>query len=357
MRSLGAVAQKIAEAVGTVVGPGGSVLIVEDRAFALSDAPHAEIAARFDMFGQRFDAAQAIVAPADQPAIEPLVAGVLAISAATAAATGMVGLVTDVVGMLKSDYTVQGRDVNLAYAALAAAVADALNKDDRTIVVDGLLSLEGSQTFVRLNELLETRARLEAIAQRRQATELDATNAEIDALKARITAATDAYDKGRQSGKDDDAGRAQALIAELRADLAVKESADFLGLKAQVAAANALIATFDQYVAAISTVPSGQKYSPLVASALRDVLHAGLRDVNQSLGHMLYLEVTGAGGDMIARSGLFASNRKVGLVGAVQATYLLVDPNGRVRATGSLGEYSAATFDLKDNTLKWTPGQ
>lgn len=358
LKGLGAVAGKIGAAVGAVLGADGSILIVEDRAFALSDAPHAEITARFEVFGQRLDDAQEILAPPPpsegQETITPLVAGVLtAIPAVTTAATSIVGLATNVIGMFKSDYSVQNRDVSLDYAALAAAVAQILKHDGITIVVDGFLGLQGSPTFVRLNELLETRAQLEAVVQRRQATELDARSAEIDALNTRIMAATGAHDKARQAGKDDDAGHAQALINELRAELAIKESADFLGLKAQVAAANALIAAFDHYVTAMSIVPSGQQYSPIVAAALRDVVHAGVGGDGQPLGHVLYLEVTGADGDMIVRSGLFTSNRKVGLVGAVQATYLLVEPNGKVRASGSLGEYSAATFDVVSNELKW----
>jgi len=361
LKGLTAAAEGIADAVGNVVGANATVLIVEDRALALSDAPHAEITGRFAVFKQRFEAAQQALVPpppppGGPPGIQPLAVGVLAaIPEVTTAASGIVGLATDVVGMFKSDYSVQGRDVTLGYAALAAAVAGILNANGRTIVIDGFMDLHDTTTLVSLNQLLEVRAQLEALAQQRQAAELDPTSAEIDALNARITAATGTYDKAREAGKTQDMSNAQALIAELRGQLAGKESAAYLQLKACVAAATALITSFDQYVTAMSAVPDGQKYPPIVAAALRDVLHEGIRveDGRKTVGYVLYLEVTGAGGDLITRSGLFSSNRKVGVVGALQATYLLIEPAGKVRAANSIGEYSAATFDVTKPSLTW----
>jgi hypothetical protein len=355
LRGLKAAADAIAKAVGEVIGADGTVLIVEDRALALSDAPNAEIAGRFAVFTERFrDAQRALTPPAGAPPFRALMV-LPTISATTTAASGIVGLATDVVGMFKSDYSVQGRDVTLGYAALAAAVAGKLNAPDRTIIIDGFMSLRGTTTLVSLTKLLEDRARLEALAQHRQAADLDPTTALLDALNARITAATGVYDKACEDGKAQDMSNAQALIAQLRGELTEKESRDYLQLKAQVAAATALIASFDQYVTAMSAVPNGQQYPPIVAAALKDVLHEGIQVGGQrkAVGHVLYLEVTGAGGDLITRSGLFTSNRKVGVVGALQATYLLIEPAGRVRAADSIGQYSAATLDVKKPSLSW----
>lgn len=369
LKGLGGASTQIAAAVGAVLGDHGSVLIVEDRSFAQSDAPHAEISARLDLFRQRFEAANAVlVAPPapPQPAdagragvVQPLIAPVIAAApAVTAAATSVVGLAAEVIGMFKSDYSVQGRGVTFDYAALAAAVAQKLIRTGKTVVIDGFLELQGSPTFAALNELLENRAQLEALAQRRQAVDLDPTSAEIDTLNARIKAATDTHDKAVEGGKADDATNANTLIAQLRAELAEKQSPAYLQLKADLAATTALIASFDQYITAMAAVPTGQTYPPLVAAALRDVLHAGVRVGHERVpvNYVLYIEVTGAGGDMITRTGLFSSNRKVGLVGAVQATYILIEPGGRVRASDSIGSYSAATFDVKSNDLSWQRG-
>ncbi len=54
---------------------------------------------------------------------------------------------------------------------------------------------------------------------------------------------------------------------------------------------------------------------------------------------------------MITRTGLFSSNRRVGLVGAVQASYVLIERSGRVRASDSIGSCLAATFDVKKPKL------
>ena len=214
---------------------------------------------------------------------------------------------------------------------------------------------------------------------------VDRRSAEIDALNPRIKAATDVRDKAAGGATPDKASKAadprprsphpagalpvppadpdkpdpvaaaDKVIAELRAELDTPQTAAYLKLKADVAAISALMASFDRYLAAASTVPAGQKYSPLVAAAIRDVLHTGIKvdDDAVPINHVLYLEVTGAGGNMITRTGLFASNRKVGPVGAAQGSYILIERTGRVRASDAIGSYPAATFDVKNTTLTW----
>jgi hypothetical protein len=43
----------------------------------------------------------------------------------------------------------------------------------------------------------------------------------------------------------------------------------------------------------------------------------------------------------------------LGPVGAVQASYILIERSGRVRVSDSIGRYSAATFDVKNMKLTW----
>ncbi|HTX09958.1 MAG TPA: hypothetical protein VME22_15165 [Solirubrobacteraceae bacterium] len=391
LQGLNAAATEIARAVAAVIGEKGSALIVEDRALGQSDAPHAEITTRFALFERQFAHALSVLAPRlpDQGRSdgggredERFVAGA---EAGMALASSAVGLLTGVIGMFKTDYSVQGRTVTLNYVALAAAVANRLIGNGQTVVIDGLLDLDGTSTLETLNRLLETRGQLEALVGTVKAVAIDPTSAEIDALNARIKAATDVRDKAAEGATPDKAGKAGAsahaaaascgsvpvqqsdpdkpdpvaaadkLIAELRAELAELQTPAYLKLKADIAAITALMVTFDGYLAAASTVPAGQKYAPLVAAAIRDVLQTGIRvgDEQVPINHVLYLEVTGAGGDMITRTGLFSSNRRVGLVGAVQASYLLIERSGRVCASDSIGSYSTATFDVKNTKLTW----
>jgi hypothetical protein len=358
LRGLDTVADTIVEAVGAEGVGATAVLIVEDRALAQSEAPRAEITGRLALFAERFAAAQlSLDVPADAPQAQqalltPQVAPVLAAAPAVGqAALGVVGLAADLIGMFKTDYSIKGRDVNVDYAALAAAVAGKLTAGEKTVVIDGMQSLENSPTIAALNDLLEARAKLEELADRRTAVELDPTTAQIDALNARITAASAASDKAREAGKADDAQRADALLADLRTQLETTASDDYRLLKAKIAAATALIASFDQYVTAISAVPDGQTYPPIVAAALRDVLHQ-----EGGPSHVLFLAVLSAAGEMITQTGLFSSNRHVGLIGAVAASYILVDEEGVVRASGSTGAYSNARFDVSQAKLSWPGG-
>jgi len=357
LQGLDVVADTIANKLHPDLEDARSVLIVGDPAFGLSDAPHADISARFAWFTARFEEAhknlERLAPPPQAPALPPTVtprvaiAGVAAaLPTAIAAATGIAGLI----GMFQTTYSVTGRDVNLNYTALAAVVAQKLIDLDksRTVVIDGLLGLQDSPTFAKLGALLTARSDLQHLAQTRKATELDTISAEIDELKARITAATAAYDKARQSGNTGDAAHCLALIDEMRADLATKQSAAYLELEAEVASTTTLIASFDQYATAISAPPAGQAYPPIVAAALRDVVH----DSDPPIDHVLYLAVPGAAGDMIQPSGGIITHHKVGLVGAVQGTYVLIDLAGAVRASGSIGRHSTATFDLETADLK-----
>ncbi|MFZ0379828.1 MAG: hypothetical protein WCD11_11485 [Solirubrobacteraceae bacterium] len=389
LKGLGAAAAEIAGAVGAVIGKDGSALIVEDRALGQSDAPHAEITTRFELFERQFAHALKVLAPPPPDGHKPgerederfLEAAQAGIDLATSA----VGLLTGVIGMFKTDYSVQGRAVTLNYVALAAAVASKLINDGKTVVIDGFLDLHDTPTLTTLNRLLEARGQLEGLVGTVKAVAIDPRSAEIDALNARIKAATDVRDKAVEGATPDKAGKAggstpavtpspgavpvppgdpdkpdpvtaaDKLIAVLRAELATLQTPAYLKLKADIAAIAALMASFDQYLSAASTVPAGQKYAPLVAAAIRDVLHTGIKvgDAEVPINHVLYLEVAGAGGDMITRTGLFSSNRRVGLVGAVQASYILIERSGRVRASDSIGRYSAATFDVKNTTLTW----
>ena len=67
------------------------------------------------------------------------------------------GLLTGVIGMFKTDHSVQGRAVTLNYVALAAAVARKLISNGKTVVIDGFLDLHDTPTLTTLNRLLRDR--------------------------------------------------------------------------------------------------------------------------------------------------------------------------------------------------------
>ncbi len=168
LQGLGAAAAEIAGAVSAVIGETGSALIVEDRALGQSDAPHAEITTRFELFERQFVHALKVLAPPSPDGQKPgkrederfLAAAQAGIDLATSA----VALLTGVIGMFKTDYSVQGRAVTLNYVALAAAVASKLISNGKTVVIDGFLDLHDTPTLKTLNRLLETRGQLEGLS-------------------------------------------------------------------------------------------------------------------------------------------------------------------------------------------------
>jgi hypothetical protein len=77
----------------------------------------------------------------------------------------------------------------------------------------------------------------------------------------------------------------------------------------------------------------------------------------QPVEHVLFLAVTSSGGDVTTEHGLFKHNDRVGLVGTVQASYLLIDRAGLVKAGGSRAAFSAPKFHIGDNRIDWEPDQ
>jgi hypothetical protein len=130
----------------------------------------------------------------------------------------------------------------------------------------------------------------------------------------------------------------------------------YLARLAQVGAAKTLVSTFDQYCAAITRTDERQSYPPLIAAALRDLLHTDcdLPNLRTPIDYVLYLSVCSSGGDITTRQGLFTHNEHVGLIAGVSAAYVLIDRSGVVKTSGSVGGFSAARFNIDDNELRWT---
>ncbi|MBI5103849.1 MAG: hypothetical protein HZB46_02460 [Solirubrobacterales bacterium] len=345
------------------------VLIVSATGVAAGDAAHAEITTRLDWFAERFAEAQAALEaappiPQPQPASGgattaalPLLALAAAAGQAGAAGMSVLGLAADVVSMFKSDYAVTAREISVEFEALAAVVARELRERDVAAVVDGFHLLEGSETLAAFGGLQAARWALEETVAERQALDLTATADAITALRTRIGAVGAAIDKARAAGEDAAAANGEAQLAVLQQDLAAIQTAEYLARTAQIATAKALIAAFDGFAGAITKAADGAT-TPLVAAALRDVIHHGVKttpDAQQRtpIGHLLYLSVSSSGGEQITRTGLFANNERLGLVASVQATYLLADATGVVLTGGSDGAASHARFNVKDNRLEW----
>lgn len=344
LRGLRSAAQRIAVDVHAALGDHACVLLVSSLDFAAADAPAVEIAGRLKAFTDRFgEAEKTLSPPAPEPEQPPrqammsLAPAVIAAAPAGAAAMSLVGLAADLVGMFKTNYSVTGQDVTFGSDALAAVVAHELMAKNINVCIDGFRSLEGSPTIQRFTQLVDRRRALEDLVLRTEAVEVAPTQAQIDALGKQIDAAKTP-------------GDLQALLAQRSA----LQTPDFLHRAAEIAASRALIAAFDQYATAVTDVPQGQQYSPLVAAALRDVVHEGIKvgDDEWRATHILYLAAV-AGGDEVTRTGLFQHNERVGLIGACQVTYTLIDERGPIRAADSLGRYTSATLDVRDGTVVW----
>src|SRR5262249_34585054 len=113
--------------------------------------------------------------------------------------------------------------------------------------------------------------------------------------------------------------------------------------RVDIAVANAAGARFDAFVIAVTTVPAGATYPPLVTAAIRERLHDG---GDRNVTHVLFVEIDTAGAENITRSGLF--RQKVRFIGGLHASYFLQDVKGnKVLKAGTAASIRQVNYKLR----------
>jgi hypothetical protein len=339
----------LGDAAATIAGhvpEGARVLLVEDRMLAASDWRYALVDQAINVHKNAFRSAlEAVEQAGGEPVAEevtPPLDGVQAeaipVAAALITANTLVGSAASLAGMFRTDYSITHRDVTFGATPLIAAVAAAIlaSDGDASAIVDGFQEVAGSGLVTRFGELSDQRARLEraklALNQGQVASEQRS-----DALRDEAKALTEAYDNAL--GGSTDGAQTQALKQRLdeiqgsaqtaRAALATPHAA--------IALADAVLARFDAFATAVLTPVEGAAYPPLVAAALREQLHGPITAPEADGGdsessaparritHVLYVAAESAGAETIARQRLFGRSGRMGYLGGVQVSFLLLD--------------------------------
>jgi hypothetical protein len=359
--TLSRVAEKIAALVAAKAAA-GRILVVEERSVAESDAVFALVDGRLRLFADAFteaeEALKAMPVPDRSETREPigpkpavveglgsLVTGLGALAAAPNLAVmgGLGALASGVVSLLRTDLTVGSRDVSVSRLALIAEIVRQLPTTITTLL-PGFGLLEQSEVFKRFNGLLEQRQALERLIVQADYRDLQRRTRRIDWLGTHLADQRALYAKALASDEADTAARILDYIAETERTLAGLEAdRDYQTLRAHVATTRTLVAAFDAFVTTVTTVPAGGKYAPLVAAALREQL----RGPADRPTHLLYVELSAAGGEAVSRSGFLGWGQRAAFLGAVQATFLLAAADGTIEASGAVTRHGAAQYDFK----------
>jgi hypothetical protein len=265
-----------------------------------------------------------------------------AVSAIPAVAAG-VGVAADLLGLLRTNYTITDRTVAVTSTALIAAVAGALKVAGAgRVVVDGFHVLAASPLITDHMALLAARDELEGRMVGRRESLVAPAQAAVDDLRTEIAEEVALY-QTLAGGDTPDTERVSALeerLSRLRERLVEEERA--LGAeKAKVAAAETVLQTVAAFLATLTAPPGDGGYPPLVAAAIREQLH-----VDGGVDRILFLAVDSPGGEHITRQGLFRRSGWLQYVAGCQMSWLMAGRDGAIVSSGTRSLLGHLTYTV-----------
>jgi hypothetical protein len=392
--SLEDAAKKVAPEVIKRVKPGAVVVIAHDPNAFGSNTAYEQLTKGFDAFEKSFSNASTglketsplvdgaeprrvedllrdvervefLIAPA---AIGPvLVAGtklvpiaakaVSSVIGGLPAATAAIASLADLIGMFKVNAVVRSPEITVSVEALSALVAGRLvNPNDGKVLhvsLAGLDIFEDSPMLSRFVELAGARAELEDTIREVVFRDITARERKVDALTKSLLRIDEKRETAIAEGKAS-ATDLEQLADKLTADLVAIETEAYAQRRADVEAARALIKSWDDFVAVITTPPaSSAAAAPLALAAgaerLRSVTIDGQR---RDVTNVLFVSVSSAKGEAATKQGNFIMGPEGGFTGGTYVTWLLLDKSGSIQASGATGHLRFVGYDIDDGKIK-----
>jgi hypothetical protein len=216
--------------------------------------------------------------------------------AALQAAKGVVSLAADVVGYFRVDYDIRGQTISLSNAALQALVADRIDKKKCSVFLPAFHRVKSGERIPVIDEL-------------------NGCIRQKDTLKRKIVELRKLSPEPMAQGQETDEAKEVKKQASKLEEVCKK--------------AEQVITEFAEFNKAITSAPQGGGYSALASAAIRQYL-----DVMQ-ISHLLYLNVTSSGGEMVLGKGLFRSG-KLGFIGGCVITYVLAKCSGEIVTSNTI---------------------
>jgi hypothetical protein len=235
--------------------------------------------------------------------------GAAAVAPALTLAPLIISAVGDVIGYLRMDYDIKGKEVTLNDQALRFRVAGGINKHE--VYLQNFCRITGSKLVADFNDCVNTWADIKCGMALLKKTV-------IDRLKLQ--------------------GPAENASADLKEAEAVYTRAESLST------------AFESYSKAVTLVPEGKKISPLTGAVMQEYIDT------RKITHLLYLAVVSAGGESIYGRGIFLWGQ-VTYRGGCAVSYILSECDGRIISADTIyGVSRLKTCLCRNSPLKFLGG-
>jgi hypothetical protein len=267
-----------------------------------------------------------------------------AIGAAPAGLPGALGAAVDVLGLIRTDYTVTASTVTAGPAELVTLTAVHLAAAGLRVEADVFSTMRESPSADKLNALLDTRDDVvEALCSLMRL--LAPVEAELAAISASVAIIEQQWATAAADAKGDLTPGTLRLAGDALAQQARRREQVAGPARTLVTYAQQVVADVDAAVTALAQAPEGGQ-APLFTAARRERLEArdGVHDV---ITHVLYVTLDAVAADTVTRRSILGASGVLRFLTAANASWTLLDTaTGTIVGGTQLSHADVMTFSL-----------
>ncbi len=292
-------------------------------------------------------------------AAEDAGAGTGAGDGTSAAGAGPIGAAVDLVRLLGVDYTIKTAEVAIDSALLARLTAGRLAMSSRKGAVDEVLldgfALAGESATLNNYRALFTVLNTVEGAVQELARAVAPVAAEAKVYQERATDIEESWAKTDADPKADE-GAAEALQA-----LAQEFRRRFEARSRAAEPAEVLLTACTEAVAAVRAellvlgAADASGVSPLQRACSRDRLHDRTDKDGKAVSHVLLVQATHAGADVVTRRSILGASGRVGYLGGANGAWVMVKTDGTVAGGGAVEAASHLAHDIASGASARNP--
>jgi len=273
--------------------------------------------------------------------------------------SGALGDAVNLLGLLRTDYTITATAVTVTPSELstlmAARLAEPRNPGDGkpqvrvTVEADAFATLGPTPSVELLDSVLSKRDGVVERMSELQAV-LAPVQAELTAISARATSLEQAWASAVADKKDDQAiAQFQAALDGLAAQSARRQQAT-AGAVAAVAYAQQVVTDTDAALAALLQ-PSGTGEAPLLTAVRFERLDQAV--TYRMITHVLYVNLDAVAADAVTRQSLLGTSGRISFLSSGNASWLLLNTTtGAIVGGGQESLAGVMTFSLETGEAK-----
>lgn len=255
-------------------------------------------------------------------------AGTPAVGAAPVGAPGALGAAVDLLGLIRTDYTLTASTVTPGPAEIVTLTAVHLAAAGLSVEGDVFSTMRASPSAEKFNTLLDTRdAVVESLSVLTQL--LAPVEAELAAIGARVAIVEQQWATAAADAKGDLTPVALRQAGDALAQQASRREQVVGPARTLVIYAQQVVADVDAAVTALLQAPEGGQ-APLFTAARRERLERG-DDVQDAITHVLHVTLDAVASDTVTRRSILGASGVLRFLTAGNASWTLLDT-----ATGTI---------------------